>query len=251
MGWYVGLDVGSFSCKAALLQEDELVEAIVLRSGTDYAGTARKAFEAVLAAAGLERSQIDRIVATGIGSSRIDYATNTVGDVLAVARGAFAMLPHVRTVIDVGSQATKVIWIDDVGRVSHFAVNEKCATGSGRFLQVIANVLRLRLEELGPLSLQSENPVSFNTGCAVFGESEAITRVSEGVPKEDIISGVHHSLAGKVASLMRGRGVQGDCALCGGGALDVGLRRCLEDKLGATMHVPERPQIVSALGAAA
>ena len=252
MGHYVGVDVGSFSCKAAVLDEDRLVSVAVSPSGTDYAASARQVLAAALATAKVEECDVSAIVATGIGAKRLDFATSVVGEVITAARGIFVIAPSVRTLIDIGAQATRVIWLDDKGRVANFAANEKCATGSGRFLQIIANVLRVELEELGSLSQRASDPAMFNTGCAVFGESEAITRVSEGVAREDIVAGVHRSLAEKIASLVRGRGrgLEGECAVIGGGARDAGLRIWLETELGASFYVPERPQVVSAIGAA-
>lgn len=252
MSHYVGVDVGSFSCKAAVLDEDRVVGAVVSPSGTDYAVSARRVFEEALSIANIESCDAAVIVATGIGAKRLDFATSVTGEVITAARGIFLLAPAVRTLIDIGAQATRVIWLDDQGRVANFAANEKCATGSGRFLQIIANVLRVDLEELGGLSQKASAPAMFNTGCAVFGESEAITRVSEGVAREDLVAGVHRSLAEKIASLVRGRGrgLEGDCAVIGGGALDVGLLGWLEKELGAVFLVPKQPQLVGAIGAA-
>ncbi len=252
MSHYVGVDVGSFSCKAAVLDEDRVVGAVVSSSGTDYAVSARRVFEEALSIANIEACDAAAIVATGIGAKRLDFVTSVTGEVITAARGIFLLAPAVRTLIDIGAQATRVIWLDDQGRVANFAANEKCATGSGRFLQIIANVLRVDLEELGGLSLKASAPAMFNTGCAVFGESEAITRVSEGVAREDLVAGVHRSLAEKIASLVRGRGrgLEGDCAVIGGGALDVGLLGWLEKELGTAFLVPKQPQLVGAIGAA-
>jgi len=250
MGWYLGLDVGSFRCKAALMEDERLAGTLVAPAGTDYGRSGRDALVRLLAVNRVGEDEVCGIAATGVGGARLGLADSLVGDVVCTARGAFAVAPSVRTVIDVGAQSSRVIWLDDRGRVAHFASNEKCATGSGRFLQVIANVLRVKLEEVGPLSLGCANPVAFSTGCAVFGESEAITRVSEGVPKEAILAGVHRSLAEKIASLVRTRGLRGPCAVCGGGALDAGLVRRLEETLGTELFVPDAPQVVGAVGAA-
>ena len=130
-----------------------------------------------------------------------------------------------------------------------FVVSEICAGGSGRFLEVIANVLQVKIEDIGPLSLKSANPVAFTTGCAVFGESEAISRVAESIAKEDILAGVHRSLAGKISSLINNIGLEEPCAISGGGGLDVGLIKRIEE-LGFRLLVPLQPQIVNAWGAA-
>lgn len=153
-------------------------------------------------------------------------------------------------VINIGAQSSEVIRLDENGRVVDFAVSEKCAAGSAWFLQVMANVLRIELKDIGPLSLKSKNPIIFGTGCAVFGETEAITRVSEGFSKEDILAGVHKSLANKVSSLVTKVGLQEQCAMSGGGGLDIGLIKSLEENLRIQLLVPPHPQIVTALGAA-
>jgi len=250
MVWHVGVDIGSYTCKGALTRDGALADFVILASGTDYSRTARQILEVLLSRNGLSRGDLGPVVATGNGARRADFADAFVTDIICSARGINVLAPSVRTLIDVGSQSTQVVWVDEVGRIAHFVLNEKCATGSGRFLQVVANILRVRLEEVGPLSLASRHPVTFTTGCAVFGESEAITRVSEGVPKEDILAGVHKSLAQKVGSLTRGRGLERDCAICGGGALDTGLVQSIEENLVTKLYVPPSPQIVTALGAA-
>jgi len=156
----------------------------------------------------------------------------------------------VRTVIDVQGQSSQVIRLNEKGQVVNFVISEKCAAGSGRFIDVIANVLQLGLEDIGSLSLKSDDPVVFTTACAVFGESEAVSRVSEGIAKEDILAGVHQALAEKLASLVDRVGLEEQCAISGGGGLNVGLIKRLEKKLRVELLVPPQPQFVTALGAA-
>ncbi|MCJ7654081.1 MAG: acyl-CoA dehydratase activase, partial [Dehalococcoidia bacterium] len=155
-----------------------------------------------------------------------------------------------RTAIEVAGQYTKVIRINEQGMVVNFTVSEKCAAGSGRFIEVIANVLRIDLKDFGPLSLKSRNPVAFGTGCAVFGESEAITRVAEGIPKEDIAAGVNKALASKISSLVKKIKLGQPCAICGGGALNIGLVKTAEQEMNIKLLAPPQPRIVTALGAA-
>ena len=148
------------------------------------------------------------------------------------------------------AQSSQVIRLNESGQVINFVVSEKCAAGSGRFLEVIANVLQIDLEDIGPLSLKSKNPITFTTNCAVFGESEAISRVSEGVSREDILAGVHRALGDKISALINRVGLEKDCAISGGGALDTGLIKNVEEKLRIQLLVPPQPQFVTALGAA-
>jgi (R)-2-hydroxyacyl-CoA dehydratese activating ATPase len=250
MGWYVGVDVGSFTTKVVLSDNGEITDSIVVTSGTVLGNNGKLALDRMLLKWGLSLDDISAVVATGTGSKGIDIASDRKTDIICAARGISAVAPEVRTLIDIGAQSTQIIWVDKGGRVAHFTANEKCATGSGRFLQVISNVLRTPLEELGTLSLTSRQPVAFTTACAVFGESEAITRVSEGTPKRDIVAGVHLSIAKKIASLISVRGMEERCAVSGGGALDIGLTTHIQEKLGIQLHVLDTPQVIGALGAA-
>jgi predicted CoA-substrate-specific enzyme activase len=134
--------------------------------------------------------------------------------------------------------------------VTNFTVSEKCAAGSGRFIEVIANVLRINLSDFGSLAARSKNPITFSTGCAVFGESEAITRISEGITKEDIAAGVNKALASKICSLVKKLKLEEPCAICGGGALNTALVKTIESELNTKLLVPPHPQLATALGAA-
>lgn len=250
MGWYAGVDVGSFTTKVVLTRNGEMTDSAVVKSGTVLGENGKLALDRMLSKQGLSKDDLSAVVATGTGSEGVDIAHYRKTDIVCAARGISTMAPDVRTLVDIGAQSTQVIWVEKGGRVAHFTANEKCATGSGRFLQVISNILRTPLEELGALSLTSRNPVAFTTACAVFGESEAITRVSEGTPQRDIVAGVHLSIAKKVASLISVRGMAVQCAVSGGGALDIGLIKQIQEKLGIQLHVLDEPQVIGALGAA-
>jgi predicted CoA-substrate-specific enzyme activase len=160
------------------------------------------------------------------------------------------LFPTVRTVIDIGAQFSKAIGINDDGKVTNFVMNEKCAGGSGKFLQVAARILHIKVEEIGALSLTATKPVEFTTGCAVFAESEAVSRVAEGALAGDILAGIHKAMASKIVNLVVRLGLSQDCAVTGGGAKDIGLVRTLEKELGIAVKVPDEPQITAALGAA-
>jgi len=250
MAWFAGIDVGSVSVKAVIIDDGEIKAYHLTPSGANYRVAAQKAMEEALAKAGLSLKDMANIVSTGYGASNVDFASQQVTDISCCARGISHVFPAVRTVIDVGGQASKVIRVNAEGKATNFVISERCAAGSGRFLQIIANVLRIDLDSVGPLSLQSKNPVTYTTGCAVFGESEAVSRVAEGTPKEDILAGVHNSIAAKISNLIDRVGQEKECALTGGGALDVGLIKRVEEKLGIHLLVPPRPQITAALGAA-
>jgi predicted CoA-substrate-specific enzyme activase len=250
MTWYMGIDIGSAYSKGVIIRNGEVVSFSVMPSGANYRETAEAVRQELLMKSKLSVNDITITIATGIGAGNVQFASQKVSDMICTARGINCYFPTSRTVIDIAGQSTKVLRIDPQGMVTNFAVSEKCAAGSGRFIEVIANVLRIKLKEFGPLSLSSKNPVAFSTGCAVFGESEAVTRVAEGIPKEDIAAGVNKALGEKAASLVKKVKLEEPCAICGGGALNIGLVTRVEQELGINVLVPQHPQIVTALGAA-
>jgi (R)-2-hydroxyacyl-CoA dehydratese activating ATPase len=250
MGYVLGIDVGSGFSKAVLFEKGTEVSRAVLPSGGSYADTAQKILAAVLGEADLTRTNISRAIATGYGASAVDFADRTITDISCHAAGIHHLFPTVRTVVDIGSQFTRAIRLDGGGRVTNFVQNEKCAGGSGKFLQVIARILHIELEEISALSLTSTRPVDFTTGCAVFAESEAVSRISEGATPADIVAGVHKAMAAKIVNLIVRLGLEEDCAVTGGGAKDIGLVRTVEAELGVSVLVPEEPQLSAALGAA-
>jgi predicted CoA-substrate-specific enzyme activase len=250
MTFFMGIDIGSVASKGVIIGGGKPGAYHIIPSGSNYRVAAEKLREELLAKAGLQPEDIACTAVTGHGTDRIPFGNQRVADIRCCSRGINRLFPSVRTVIDVQGQSSQVIRIGEEGRVVNFAVSEKCASGSGRFLEIIANVLQVELEDIGALSLRSEHPVVFTTGCAVFGESEAISRVAEGIAKEDILAGVHKALADKIAALIDKVGLKEECAISGGGALDIGLVKSIEDNLGIRLRVPDRAQMVNALGAA-
>lgn len=249
MAWFMGIDIGSGTSKGVIIKDVKLKAYHLLTSGVNYRMTAQQLREELLVKAGLLAKDIACTVTTGHGAGIIPFSNQQVADIRCCAKGINHIFPSVRTVIDVQGQSSQVIRLGEKGEVINFVVSEKCAGGSGRFIEVIADVLQLELEDIGPLSLKSENPVTFTTGCAVFGESEAISRVSEGTSKEDILAGVHKALAAKIFALIDRVGLEEQCAISGGGGLNVGLIKRVEE-LGVQLVVPPQPQLVNALGAA-
>jgi len=250
MTWFMGIDIGSLYSKGVVTKNSELLAHHIVLSGINYRATAENIRQELLRQLNLSQDDITDTVATGAGAANVHFASQKVSDIVCTARGINSIFPAARTIIDVAAQSTKVMRIDAQGLVTNFAVSEKCAAGSGRFVEVIANVLRIDLKDFGALSLRSKNPVSFSTGCAVFGESEAITRVAEGIPKQDIAAGVNQSLASKISSLVKKIKLEEPCAICGGGALNIGLVKTIEQELNIQLLVPTNPQIITALGAA-
>jgi (R)-2-hydroxyacyl-CoA dehydratese activating ATPase len=245
----LGIDIGAGYTKAVVCESATLLSSAVMPSGGSYKETIRAVTEEALRKINLSSRDISRTVATGYGAAMVE-ADQTVTDISCHARGIHHLFPSVRTVIDIGAQFSKAIQINDAGKVTNFVMNEKCAGGSGKFLQVIARILHITLEEIGPLSLASRNPVEFTTGCAVFAESEAVSRIAEGALPGDILAGVHKAMASKIVNLVTRLGLKEECAITGGGAKDRGLVKAIEAELGIAVQVPPEPQITAALGAA-
>jgi predicted CoA-substrate-specific enzyme activase len=250
MSWFMGIDIGSAYSKGVITRNFELVASHVIRSGANYRESAEAIMTELLRKVNLTQNDIANTVATGSGADNVYFASQKASDIVCTARGISNVFPQARTVIDVASQSTKVIRLNEEGIVTNFAASEKCAAGSGRFIEVIANVLRINLTDFSSVAAMSKNPIAFSTGCAVFGESEAITRISEGIPKEDIAAGVNKALASNISSLVKKLKLEEPCAVCGGGALNTALVKTIESELKANLLVPPHPQLITALGAA-
>jgi (R)-2-hydroxyacyl-CoA dehydratese activating ATPase len=250
MGYLLGIDAGSSFSKAVVCEGTSMTSYAILPSGGNYAETARQVAEMAMEKAGIARQALSATVATGYGAGAVDFADRTMTDISCHAAGIHHLFLSARTIVDVGGQFSKVVRLDEAGRAINFVQNEKCAAGSGKFLQVIARILHIGIEEIGELSLKSAKPVDFTTGCAVFAESEVVSRISEGARLEDILAGVHRAMAAKIVNLIVRLGLVEDCVVTGGGAKDAGLVQTIESELGVRVLVPEEPRISAALGAA-
>jgi len=248
--FYLGIDIGSVGGKAVVIDDSrKIIASTVIPSGNNYATTATALKEEVLSRAGLKPEDIKAGSSTGTGG-RNAVADSYHGVIVCDARGVNLICPMARTIVDIGGQGSQLIDIDENGQVINFNISEICATGSARLLQLVARILQLKIEDLGPLSLKSTRPSSFSTSCTVFLETEVITRIAQGDKPEDILAGIHRSIADKVSALARGVNIRPEVAVIGGGALDIGLVQSIEDKLGTKVLVPPNPRIIAALGAA-
>ena len=250
MVFVLGIDIGSASSKGIALGDQGSLGSFDCPSGGDFKRTAERIREELVDQTGISARDISRTFATGYGSKLVSFANEVKPDIVCQAKGVASLLPSVRTIIDVGDLYTKVLRINGTGNVRHFLSSGMCAGGSGRILQVIAKVLQLEVKEIGELSLKSKKRIGFNTGCAVFAESEAISRLSQEVTKEDLLAGIHRALAAQINSLAERIGVEQDVAMVGGGARDVGLVRALKEITGYDILVPSNPHMTAALGAA-
>ena len=245
-----GVDIGSLTADVVILAGDKIVSYAIVPTLSSSEAAARSAYEEALASAGIAAGDVANVVATGYGRASIDFATKTVTEITCHALGARRLFPEARTVIDIGGQDSKVIRLAEDGRVEDFAMNDKCAAGTGRFLEVMARSLDTDLQSLGVLSALSEADVRISSTCTVFAESEVVALVAKGAAKEDIIRGLHKSVAERVYAMVARLRAGGPFVMTGGVAKNSGVVAALEERLGAKLLVPEEPQIVGALGAA-
>ncbi len=250
MAFVLGIDVGSGYSKAVVLEDGKIRSFAVIPSGGNYREAGAAAAKAALDKIGITRVEIARTVAAGYGGNMVEFADDTSTDISCHAIGIHHLFPSVKTVMDVGAQYSRAIRLDNEGRIANFIMNEKCAGGSGKFLQVAARILHINVSEIGELSLKAQKPVEFTTGCAVFAESEAVSRISEGASPADILAGIHNAMASKIVTLAMRVGLDPDYAVTGGGAMDIGLVNSLGLEIEAKLFVPDNPRITAALGAA-
>ena len=252
--FFVGVDAGSTYVKVAFVDENAGLTGFDRRyTGVDADGTAKKMIEEIAGEQGISMDEIQSVTATGYSRRAIAAAQDTVTEIRAHALGAVWSAPEgvsVRTVIDIGGQDSKVIVLDEHGETANFAMNDKCAAGTGRFLENLARVLEMDIGQLGPLSLESTMPLAINSTCVVFAESEVVSLVARKKKREDIAAGIHRSLARRIAGMAKKAGASPEILLTGGGGLNVGIAEALEDTLLADIHVPAHPQLNGAIGAA-
>ncbi|MBC7104586.1 MAG: 2-hydroxyglutaryl-CoA dehydratase [Firmicutes bacterium] len=246
----VGIDMGSVTTKAVVLVDGRWGGASLLPTGADNRGSAEAVLARALAEAGVGREQVAAIVATGYGRINAPFAHRQVTEITCHGRGCHALLPQTRTIVDVGGQDSKVIRVDDRGRVVDFVMNDKCAAGTGRFLEVMARALETDLAGLAALARRARASVPISSTCTVFAESEVISYVAQGRPKEEIIRGLHEAVVDRLEAMLGRVGVEPAVAMTGGVALNRAIVEELGRRLGMEVHVPPHPQLVGAFGAA-
>ena len=245
-----GIDIGAGTAKAVILENEEIIAYAII----PVSGDVNKAVEGVIAEAldkaGLSSQNLDYVVSTGWGRDAVSFADNSTTEIICHASGVHFLIPQARTIIDIGAQDSKVIRINDKGKVMDFVMNDKCAAGTGRFLEVMAQVLGLKLDEMGPMSLTTRNPCNISSTCTVFAETEVVSLRAQGIAVEDLIAGIHRSIASRVVIMGSGINLGQETAFTGGVAKNIGVRKALEEAGGLKCVVPEEPQITGALGAA-
>jgi predicted CoA-substrate-specific enzyme activase len=230
-------------------RHDLLAFDVVLTGGNNRTAT-ETTYENVLAKAGLTRSDIDYVVTTGYGRENVSFADKHVSEITCHAAGMHLLNPEIRTILEIGGQDSKAIRMDEDGNVETFAMNDKCAAGCGRFLEVTARAMGLELKELGAVSERSQNIVRISSTCTVFAETEVVSLVAVGTAIPDIVKAVHKSIATRASSLLRTVGIKGPLGMSGGVALNSGVIKALEEALQAKIYIAENPQVRGAIGAA-
>ncbi len=246
-----GVDVGSTQTKAVILNENsEIVARGILNTGANIVKAAEKAFQAARSEAGVEEWEITSVAGTGYGRYKVHFGDIQITEITCHARGASFIFPGTRTILDIGGQDTKGIRVNEKGEVVDFCMNDKCAAGTGRFLAAAADVMSIRLEDLGEVALKSTNPLRITNVCTVFVETEIMNHLSRGKKGEDILAGVHQSISGRSVSLIRRVGVVPEVTFTGGVSKNIGMVKALEEKLGCSINVCDDSQYMGALGAA-
>jgi predicted CoA-substrate-specific enzyme activase len=246
----LGIDIGSITTKAAVIKDGKLLGSRVGFTGYNVGKAWRHVTEELLAELGLEFSAMEKIVSTGYGRNGVEAAHKSVTEITCHGAGVHFCAPHIRSIIDIGGQDSKSIVLEENGRVKDFVMNDKCAAGTGRFLEVMARALQVDLEDFGEISLMAEKPGKISSLCTVFAESEVISLISKGESRDNIIAGIHESIATRISAMANRVGVRPPLMMTGGVAKNIGVVKALEKKLGIPIEVSVHAQVMGAIGAA-
>ena len=247
-----GCDIGSRTSKAVIMQDSSVLSSAVILSKARPEESAEEVMGHALKRVGISLEDIALTIGTGYGKEQVPFADEVESEIVCHARGAWWSIPSVRTIIDIGGQDAKAIKIDDQGKVIRFIYNDKCAAGTGRFLEVMAEAMEVDLEEMGELAKQSRERIAISNQCVIFAETEVISLINSGKGVPDIINGLHHAMAKRVASLAMSIGVDQDVVMTGGVAKNCGMFHALSEGLGLPLKAMDNldPQVNGAVGAA-
>jgi predicted CoA-substrate-specific enzyme activase len=246
--YFAGIDIGSTMTKVVIMNNG-IISSIMGPTGPEQRRLANKVMEKALSKVNLPFKAITYVVATGYGRINVPFADKQITEISCHAKGVAHLFPECRTIIDIGGQDCKGISINK-GKPIDFVMNDKCAAGTGRFLEIIADALGITIEEMGEIGLEGKNPAKISNICTVFAEQEVVARLAEGVPLNDLVAGILESLANRISRMVNRLKVSKDVVITGGGAKNVGLVKALSDKLGYTTVVPSEPLLTGAVGAA-
>jgi predicted CoA-substrate-specific enzyme activase len=250
---YAGVDVGAATAKAVIFGDNRILGYAIIPTGHNVRLAAEKVTMEAMERAGISRPlhDLDYVISTGYARKAVPFAGKSLTEIICHAKGANFVLPEARTIIDIGGQDSKAIEVDDRGNVRNFVMNDKCAAGTGRFLEVMAVVLEVgSIDSMGPMSLEARNPCRISSTCTIFAESEVVSLRAEGKTREDLIAGVHRAVASRVALMAKAIKISPRVIFTGGVAKNIGVKRVLEEEFSMDILVPEEPQITGALGAA-
>lgn len=245
-----GIDVGGKNVHIVIKKDGQTLGKVAGPSGIKKAEAVEQLYNEVLKKTGLTRKDVERVVATGSAAKRVAFANGFIPDAAADARGVNKLIPSARTVIDVGAEEGRAIKVGADGKVLDFAINEKCAAGTGTFVEAMSRALEVSVDEMSKITLQSTQTLSTNAQCAVFGESEVVSLIHQKTPKPDIARAVMNAIAGRVASIARIVGLDKDVVMVGGMARNAGFVDSLKKNMEMNVLVPEDPDYIGALGAA-
>jgi benzoyl-CoA reductase subunit D len=245
-----GVDVGAQFVKAVVVSDGKVLGRSIVPTGFEPTEAAQKALAGAIKEAGVSREDVNRIMATGAGRKSITFADSSITEVTADARGVNSMHPSVRTIVDIGAEEARGISCDAQGKVLDFAKNDKCAAGSGAFVESMSRALEIKIPQMIELSLKSTQEAPINATCAVFAESEVVSLIHSKIAKADIAHAVHDAIASRVSSMVRRIPIENDVALVGGVANNAAIVDVMKKHLGVELVIPEHPEYVSALGAA-
>jgi predicted CoA-substrate-specific enzyme activase len=251
VAYAAGVDVGSTQTKAVIIDEQrKILSRALLDTGANVIHAAENAYDEALESGGIREEEVEYVIGTGYGRYRVTFGNDQVTEISCHGRGAVHMFPGTRTVIDMGGQDTKAIRVSPSGEIADFCMNDKCAAGTGRFLGAAAAALDIPLDELGPTALKYDKPVRISTTCTVFAESEVLSWLGKGKKIEDILWGVHQSIANRSAGLLRRVGIEEEVTFTGGVTKNTAMIEALAAKVGLRMNVSEDSHYMGALGAA-
>ena len=246
--FFAGIDIGSTMTKVAIVN-GEVLSSVIGPTGPEHRRLAHKVMEQALAQAHLTFENLAYVVATGYGRINVPFADRQVTEITCHAKGLHSLLPTAKTIVDIGGQDSKGIKLKD-GKVVSFVMNDKCAAGTGRFLEVIADALGVPLDRLGEISLAATRVVPISNTCTVFAEQEVVSQLAAGEPVESLIAGIHEAIATRVYAMVNKLKIEQDVAITGGGAKNIGLVKALEARFGCPVLVPPEPLLTGAIGAA-
>lgn len=251
MKWVAGIDVGTLTTKAVVVDDNgDIKGRAQVLTKVDLPGAAKQAFDAACGEAGVTKDQIEYVASTGYGRLQVEFRDLQITEMTCHAFGAHLQFPNTRSVLDIGAQNTRAMAVEANGRVKKFRMNDKCAAGAGRFMERVAKALEVSIEQLGPMSLQATEPTPISSICAVLAESEVINHVTEGKKIEDIICGAHVSITDRVVAMLRQIGGEDEITVTGGVTKNAGMVKVLEDRVGKKINICPDSEFMGAIGAA-